>query len=57
MLGSAGYEYKLFSEHHPGFDFYLDPSALEKEATERTRTLLQQAIAALDDGVARWAKT
>ena len=57
MLGSAGYEYKLFSEHSPGFDFYLDPSALGKEAAEHTRTLLQQAIAALDDNVAKWVDT
>jgi adenylate cyclase len=56
MLGSAGYEYKLFSEHGPGFDFYLDPSTLDKEAAERTRNLLQRAIAALNDSMAKRIK-
>jgi adenylate cyclase len=55
MVGS--YEYRLFSEHSAGFDFYLDPSALGKEAAERTRKVLNQAIAALDDRADRGAVT
>jgi adenylate cyclase len=57
MLGSAGYEYKLFSEHVPGFDFYLDPSALGKDTAEQTRNLLRQAIAALDESAAKRVKS
>src|SRR6185312_6070481 len=50
MLGSAGEEYKLFSEHIPGLDLYLDPSILSEEAAKRTRKLLTEALAALDAG-------
>jgi class 3 adenylate cyclase len=48
--GIAGsYEYKLFSEHSAGFDFYLDPSALSEATVGRTREVLKQAIEALDN--------
>jgi class 3 adenylate cyclase len=39
---------RLFSEHLPGLDLYLDPSALDEEAKARTRALLKKAVAALD---------
>ena len=52
LSGSAGDDYKVFSEHGPGFNFYLDPSLLSRDAQERTRNLLQQAMAALDDRAA-----
>ena len=48
LSGRASDEYKLFSEHGPGFDLYLDPSRIGKEARGRTRSLLHQAIAELD---------
>ena len=47
-LGLGGEESRLFREHLPGLDLYLDPSVLSEEATMRTRSLLQEAITALD---------
>ena len=52
LSGSAGDKYKVLNKHGPGFEFYLDPSLIGKEARERTRKLLQQAIAELDGGAA-----
>jgi hypothetical protein len=39
---------QVFSEHLVGADFYLDPSRVGSETSERLRTVLQQAIVALD---------
>ncbi|HEX2099813.1 MAG TPA: adenylate/guanylate cyclase domain-containing protein, partial [Candidatus Synoicihabitans sp.] len=52
-LGIDGEESRLFREHLPGLDLYLDPSVLSEEATARTRSLLQEAIAALDGRLKR----
>jgi class 3 adenylate cyclase len=57
VLASAGVETRLFREHMPGLDFYLDPSILTEEAATRTRTLLEQALAAIEAGRAKSAKT
>jgi adenylate cyclase len=50
VIGTAGQERRLFSEHVPGLDLYLDPSVLSDEEAARTKKILQQAIAALDSG-------
>jgi adenylate cyclase len=47
-LASNGKELSLFSGHARGLEFYLDPSALNQEALARTRSLLKDAVAALD---------
>lgn len=47
-LASGGEVAKLISEHIPGLDLYLDPSQLDDAARERTRSLLEKAIATLD---------
>ena len=48
MLEDTGRETALFSEHAPGLNLYLDPSALNQETLARARSLLQDAVAALD---------
>jgi class 3 adenylate cyclase len=48
MLEDTGRETALFSEHAPGLNLYLDPSALNHETLARARSLLQDAVAALD---------
>jgi hypothetical protein len=48
MLDAAGQEIRIFSEHLTGLDFYLDPRMLNSGSAERIRTVLQDAIAALE---------
>jgi adenylate cyclase len=48
MLDATGQKVEIFSEHLTGLDFYLDPSMVQSGSAERIRTVLQQAIAALD---------
>jgi len=50
VLNSEGVAQKLFSEHMPGLDLYLDPSALNEDAARRIKALLEQAITAIDAG-------
>ena len=38
----------VISEHGTGIDFFLDLDLLDKSARERTRRLLQDALAALE---------
>jgi class 3 adenylate cyclase len=57
VLASAGVETRLFREHMPGLDLYLDPSILTEEAAARTRALLEQALAAIEAGRGKSAKT
>jgi hypothetical protein len=38
----------VFSEHMTGLDFYLDPGVVDGSASDRIRTVLQKAIAALE---------
>jgi class 3 adenylate cyclase len=49
----SGQAAKLFSEHVPGLDLYLDPSQLTDEAKARARTLLEAAVASLGQGPAK----
>ena len=48
ILDTAGQPINVFSEHMTGADFYLDPRMVNAAAAERLRTVLQQAIAALE---------
>lgn len=52
LLDASGKPTQIFSEHMTGLDFYLDPSAVEADATGRVRAVLQKALAALDDRTA-----
>ncbi len=56
-LEETGQASRLFSEHMPGLDLYLDPAALNEEAKAQTRSLLKKAIAALDSREARERKS
>jgi adenylate cyclase len=48
MLDAAGQRTKIFSEHFTGLDFYLDTRMVNSGTAERIRTVLQDAIAALE---------
>jgi len=50
LLSGAGGRAQVFSAHMTGLDFFLDPATLDARATERTRELLKDALAALDRG-------
>ena len=57
IVGARGGQVSsLISEHMPGLDLYLDPSLLD-EAAVRTRSLLQQALVAVEARRPRGAKT
>jgi adenylate cyclase len=48
MLDAGGKKIEIFSEHMTGLDFYLDPSMVASGSTERIRSLLQNALSALE---------
>jgi adenylate cyclase len=48
MLDDDGQASKVFSAHMTGLDFYLDPRMVNPGSAERVRTVLQQALAALE---------
>jgi adenylate cyclase len=48
MLDAEGQASKVFSAHMTGLDFYLDPRMVNASSAERIRTVLQQALAALE---------
>ena len=48
MLDETGQKVEVLSEHMAGLDFYLNPSMVHSGSAERIRTLLQDAISALD---------
>ena len=48
VLDPKGLKTPAFSEHMTGLDFYLDPAAVDADATTRIRKLLNDALAALD---------
>jgi len=50
VLGGEGVTHKLFSEHMPGLDLYLDPSAMNEDGAVRVKALLEQALAAIEAG-------
>jgi adenylate cyclase len=48
MLDADGKKIEVFSEHMTGLDFYLDPSMVTAGSAEHIRTLLRDALSALD---------
>ena len=50
VLGDEGVTHKLFSEHMPGLDLYLDPSAMNEDGAARVKALLQQALDSIEAG-------
>jgi adenylate cyclase len=48
MLDAAGQKTKIFSEHFTGLDFYLDTRMVNPGTAVRIRSVLQDAIAALE---------
>ena len=48
LAGSTGARGGIYSAHATGVDLYLDVTALDPAAAERTRTLLADALAALE---------
>ena len=48
MLDASGAMVEIFSAHMTGLDFYLDPSALDKVSAANIRTLLKDALTALE---------
>jgi len=48
MLDGEGTQKRTFSEHTTGLDFYLDPNAVDAASAARIRSLLEDAIASLD---------
>lgn len=49
LIGELGERAKVFREHAPGIDLFLDLEALDEGGAAKTRRLLQDALAALDD--------
>jgi class 3 adenylate cyclase len=50
LLSDDGVTHKLFSEHMPGLDLYLDPSAMNEDGAARVKVLLEQALATIEAG-------
>ena len=48
ILDASGRKIEIFSEHMTGLDFYLDPSMVESNHAEHIRTVLQDALKALE---------
>jgi hypothetical protein len=48
ILDNLGANGEIFSEHLVGVDFFLDPSRVAADTSERPRQVLQRAIVALD---------
>lgn len=48
VIDEAGHASHLFSEHMTGLDFYLDPSVVDGPTAVRIRTILQDAVDALE---------
>jgi adenylate cyclase len=48
MLDAADQKIDIFNEHMTGLDFYLNPSMVNSSSAERIRTVLQDAISALE---------
>ena len=54
-LDAAGEKIEIFREHMAGLDLYLNPSMINTNHAERIRTVLQEALKALDRNGARAA--
>jgi class 3 adenylate cyclase len=48
LLDEKGNQVAIISEHMTGMDFYLDPTMIETGSTEHIRSVLKQALAALE---------
>jgi hypothetical protein len=48
MLDAEGKKVEIFSEHMTGLDFYLDPSMVTAGSAEHIRSMLRDALSALD---------
>jgi adenylate cyclase len=48
VLDESGEKVEVFREHMTGLDFYLDPSILDESRAAHIRTLLQNALKALE---------
>jgi adenylate cyclase len=53
LLDGEGKQKRTFSEHTIGLDLYLDPNAVDAASAARIRSLLEEAIASLDQRKAR----
>jgi adenylate cyclase len=53
LLDGEGKQKRTFSEHTTGLDLYLDPNAVDAASAARIRSLLEEAIASLDQRKAR----
>jgi adenylate cyclase len=47
-LDASGEKARIFSAHMTGVDFYLDPTAVDAQTSDRLRTMLSDALAALE---------
>jgi adenylate cyclase len=47
-LDASGEKTQIFSAHMTGVDFYLDPTAVDAQTSDRLRTMLSDALAALE---------
>jgi hypothetical protein len=52
-LGRDGKERRTYCGHMPGLDLFVDPSLLDPAAAARARSLLQNALAGLDDRISQ----
>jgi class 3 adenylate cyclase len=48
MLDASGNKIEIFSEHMTGLDFYLDPSMVTAGSADRVRSVLRNALSALE---------
>ena len=48
IFDNSGRNVEIFSEHTAGIDFYLDPRMVDSAQAERVRTVLQNALSALE---------
>ena len=48
MLDATGQKIEVFSEHMTGIDFYLDPTVIDGQSSERIRGVLRKALEALE---------
>jgi adenylate cyclase len=54
-LDAAGEKIEIFREHMAGLDLYLNPSMVNTNHAEHIRTVLQEALKALERNGARAA--
>ena len=48
MLNAAGQTVGIFSEHMTGLDFYLDPTVIDNQSSDRIRRVLREALDTLE---------